>query len=133
MNRLRLYSTIAALGVGVSVFVAGCGTGGNTAAPAGNTSNANTSGTTTAVTGDAQQGLKLFQQDCSMCHSTGTNRVVGPGLKGIMSKSQLPNGQPVNNDNVQNWIRTGGGGMPGFPQLTDQQRADLVAYLSTLS
>lgn len=129
------------VGVAVTVatvggFVAGCGSGGSAnqaggGSHAGSASN-QSSASGSVATGDANQGIKLFQQNCAVCHSTGTKRVVGPGLKGLYSKKKLPNGEPVNDTNVANWIRTGGGGMPGFPQLSDQQRADIVAYLKTL-
>lgn len=82
--------------------------------------------------GDANAGMKLFQQSCATCHSTGTQRIVGPGLQGLYAKSSLPNGQPVNEVNVMQWIKTGGGGMPSFAQLSNQDRANLAAYLKTL-
>lgn len=31
-------------------------------------------------------GGKLFRQNCAQCHSTGTNKVIGPGLKGVESR-----------------------------------------------
>lgn len=34
----------------------------------------------------AQNGEAIFKQNCSMCHSVGTNRLVGPGLQGITTK-----------------------------------------------
>lgn len=135
MNRVgktKLYGSAIGLALVVGAFVAGCGQTGTTNG-SGSTNASNGQSNTVAVSGNADEGVKIFQQNCAMCHSTGTNTVVGPGLKGIMTKSKLPNGKAVSDENVANWIRTGGGGMPGFPQLTDQQRADIVAYLKTLS
>ena len=132
-RKVKIYAGGVGLAIAVAGFVVGCGTSGGANATNNASGSGNTSQPTATLTGDATQGVKLFQQSCSMCHSTGTNTVVGPGLKGIMNKSKLPNGQSVTEDNVMNWIRTGGGGMPGFPQLTNQQRADIVAYLKTLS
>ncbi|QSO52218.1 cytochrome c [Alicyclobacillus curvatus] len=132
-RQAKAYVGTLGLAIAIAGFVVGCGTSGGTNSAANTSTTGNASPSSATLTGDATQGVKLFQQSCAMCHSTGTNTVVGPGLKGIMTKSTLPNGQAVTNDNVTNWIRTGGGGMPGFPQLTNQQRADIVAYLKTLS
>lgn len=107
-------------------FVAGCGGGGTSSTGGSNPS------TSTVAAGNAQNGMQIFQKNCSSCHSSGSNTVVGPGLATVYQKSTLPNGQKVTDDNVANWIRTGGGGMPGFPQLSDQDRADLVAYIKSL-
>ena len=34
----------------------------------------------------AEDGEKIFKANCASCHSTGENRMVGPGLKGINEK-----------------------------------------------
>ncbi len=34
----------------------------------------------------AQDGEKLFKQNCAVCHSVGKNKVVGPGLEGVTSR-----------------------------------------------
>ncbi|MCL6444114.1 MAG: cytochrome c [Alicyclobacillus sp.] len=105
------------------VFLIGCGTSPSTQ---------NTTGSKQVLIGDPAKGQQLFQQNCASCHSTGTETIFGPGLKGLFSKSSLPNGQTVTVANVEAWIQTGGGNMPSFAQLSDQDRADLVAYLKTL-
>ncbi|WDL99990.1 cytochrome c [Alicyclobacillus cycloheptanicus] len=92
----------------------------------------NQNGNQQVLIGDPAKGQQLFQQNCASCHSTGTETIFGPGLKGLFSKSSLPNGQPVTVANVEAWIQTGGGNMPSFAQLSDQDRADLAAYLKTL-
>jgi mono/diheme cytochrome c family protein len=84
--------------------------------------------TTTGSQQPAAAGQQIFDQNCSVCHTLTTERKVGPGLAGLFSLSQLPNGQPFNEANLADWIRTGGRGMPGFP-LSDQQMAELIAYL----
>jgi mono/diheme cytochrome c family protein len=73
-------------------------------------------------------GQQIFDQNCSVCHNLTTERKVGPGLAGLFGISQLPDGKPFNQANLEDWIRTGGRGMPGFP-LSDQQMAELIAYL----
>ncbi|MDQ3045938.1 MAG: c-type cytochrome [Bacteroidota bacterium] len=38
----------------------------------------------------AQDGEKIFKQNCAVCHSLGTNKITGPGLAGIMSRVPQP-------------------------------------------
>lgn len=96
-------SWVYGLVLGGLLLTAGCGaaSGGavnstpNTAST-GNVSStgsqANTQTANTVPTGNADQGKLLFQTNCSSCHSVGDNKIVGPGLKGVTSKSKLPNG-----------------------------------------
>ncbi len=123
-----------------ATLLVGCGTAATNnnaggANSAGNSSAASSQPvvTPTAAAGDATKGQTLFTQNCAACHSTGTDTKVGPGLKGLFSKSALPNGKPVNEKNIEEWISTGGGPMPSFPQLSDSDRANLAAYIKTLS
>jgi mono/diheme cytochrome c family protein len=75
-----------------------------------------------------QTGSDLFQQDCSGCHNLTTETKVGPGLAGLFDLEQLPNGNPVNEENVKAWILSGGGAMPGI-SLTEAQLNAVVAFL----
>ncbi|MGQ0827411.1 MAG: cytochrome c3 family protein [Bacteroidota bacterium] len=34
----------------------------------------------------AQDGEKIFKQNCAVCHSLGSNKITGPGLAGIMGR-----------------------------------------------
>lgn len=98
--------------------------------------------TPVAVAGDPTQGEALFlSKGCNACHLTTDQKLVGPGLKGVMDGkgpygNNLPNGKPINDANVQEWIKVGGvgkiGQMPGFSDLSTDQLADLAAYLRTL-
>ncbi len=125
-----------------AAFLVGCGntvpgsnsgaTNSAASAPAANSA-ASSSATPTAATGNPTKGQTLFTQNCSGCHSTGTDTKVGPGLKNLFARSALPNGKQVTEQNIEGWITTGGGSMPAFPQLSDQDKADLAAYLKTLS
>jgi mono/diheme cytochrome c family protein len=74
------------------------------------------------------EGVQLFEQNCSVCHSLTSETIVGPGLAGLFDRDSLPNGNPVNDENLQEWIRVGGGAMPGF-RLPDDQLAALIAFL----
>jgi mono/diheme cytochrome c family protein len=91
---------------------------------------------------DAQLGLNaqqsagrvVFQTYCSPCHyaysSSGSK---GPGLKDLFRKKYLPSGLPANDRFVEQTIVNGRGMMPAQGDaLTNQQLADLMAYLHTL-
>jgi mono/diheme cytochrome c family protein len=73
-------------------------------------------------------GSGIFDANCSVCHNLNAEAKVGPGLAGLFEKSELPNGNPVNEENLKEWIRTGGGAMPGLP-LSDSELDALVAFL----
>lgn len=38
----------------------------------------------------AQDGEKLFKQNCAVCHSLGTNKITGPGLAGVATRVPQP-------------------------------------------
>ena len=86
-----------------------------------------------AQKGTADKGKEVFDQ-CSVCHNAdSTEKKIGPGLKGLFKHDKLVNGKPVNEANVRAKIDEGGNGMPGYKDiLSDQERADLIAYLKTI-
>jgi cytochrome c len=103
---------------------------------------------TISVIGDANVGKLLYSsQGCAMCHAVTTQKLVGPGLAGVMTAGgptypegieygyALPNGSPRTEENLAAWIQRGGRGqigvMPGR-RLDEQDIADLLAYLRTL-
>ncbi len=102
--------------------------------------------TSLSAKGDPNRGKTVFAS-CAGCHSTSTNTLLGPGLAGLFSREGptlpagvdyqglLPNGKERSEANIAEWIRTGGSGsigvMPPMP-LTNEQMADLLAYLRTL-
>ncbi len=102
--------------------------------------------------GDVAQGQAIFNRGCNTYHSTTQEIKVGPGLAGLFGPDgptlptgvdyggNLPNGQPITVENVKGWIRSGGQGQIGamppngnVPNLTDDELADLIAYLITLN
>jgi len=102
--------------------------------------------TSISAQGDATRGKDLFGP-CAACHTTNQEMLVGPGLAGLFSakgpvlpkgvdyNGLLPNGKERSEANVAEWIRTGGTGRIGYMpphNLTDQEMADLMAYLRTL-
>lgn len=89
-----------------------------------------------------EAGKQVFNAPCAVCHNTTAEAKVGPGLLGIFQKDKLPNGKPVNDENVTEWIKKGSTtykkeGAPFMPpyenQVNDAQIKDLIAYLKTLT
>jgi cytochrome c len=74
------------------------------------------------------QGASLFEANCSVCHNLTDETKVGPGLAGLFNRPDLPNGQPISDENLTEWIRSGGGAMPGIP-LADADLLGIVAFL----
>ena len=140
-NRLLLGALIS-----VVLVTAGCGA----SAPKPEASNASSSSggsgqssqvtpqpaapptSTTVAQGNSDQGKQLFESNCATCHAIDDKKIVGPGLKGIYSKSALPNGQPVNDANLAQWMKTGDAQMPGNPAMSAQDEANISSYLKTL-
>ena len=86
-----------------------------------------------AAAGDAAKGKEVFEQ-CAVCHNAdSTEKKMGPGLKGLFKREKLNNGKPVNEANVKAVINAGGNGMPSYADmLSDDEKADVIAYLKTL-
>jgi cytochrome c len=85
--------------------------------------------------GNAAKGKQVFGDTCDVCHNADSAEVkVGPGLKGLFKKAALHNKKQVTDENVLDIINKGSpSGMPGFEEsLTEQERADVLAYLKTL-
>lgn len=85
-------------------------------------------------------GEKIFKQNCAVCHSMGTNKVTGPGLKGVMTR--VPNEEWLlkwirNNDAL---IKSGdsyavkisafdASQMTTFTNLSDDEIKATIAYI----
>jgi cytochrome c len=95
----------------------------------------NTASFGAAKPGDAAKGKDTFSSNCDVCHTTDSAEVkVGPGLKGLFKKASLNNKKKVTDANVMELINKGSpAGMPAFEdQLSEQERADVLAYLKAL-
>jgi cytochrome c1 len=58
---------------------------------------------------------------------------MGPGLKDLFNKEKLPySGRPPTVENVKQQLIQPALVMPSYTKLTDQEMADLIAYLKTL-
>ena len=86
------------------------------------------------LVGDAERGAILFDAKCSFCHHTDTEDTkIGPGLKNILNREELPySGSPANAENIMKQLKAPVSGMPSFAALSEQEIADLLAYLATL-
>jgi cytochrome c len=92
-------------------------------------------GAMAADKGDAAKGKDVFESNCSVCHNAdSTEKKMGPGLKGLFKRETLVNKKKVSDANVLDLIEKGSpGGMPAFgDQLSDQEKADVLAYLKSL-
>ena len=129
----RLVIIAAAVVVGVAI-AAGCGYEGQTGAtpetvegsvPTSTTETTSTTPTTPGPTGDATAGKVVFVTNCGGCHTlsdAGTSGTVGPNLDDLKPDAARVSTQVIN----------GGTVMPPFKgTLTDQQIADVAAYVST--
>jgi len=83
--------------------------------------------------GDAEKGKEVFQQ-CGVCHNADSSeKKMGPGLKGLFQNEKMSNGKKPTEANVRAKIDEGGNGMPSYKEmLSDEEKADLIAYLKTL-
>jgi cytochrome c len=85
------------------------------------------------VAADADHGKELFGQ-CSICHNVDKpDKKIGPSLMGLFKKQAMQNGKAPTEQNVTAVITDGGNGMPAYKDiLTDEEKADMIAYLKTL-
>ena len=82
-----------------------------------------------AATASGDVSNQTFDTICIACHNLSGEQKVGPGLAGLFDREELPSGKPVNDENLTEWIHTGGGAMPGFPNIEGEQLDELLAFL----
>ena len=97
--------------------------------------------------GDAQTGAALYQKHCTACHATDSNKI-GPAHRGVVGRrvGSLP-GYKYSNElassrlrwtpqTLNKWLgdpeELVNGQRMGFLIESEQERADLIAYLITL-
>ncbi len=80
------------------------------------------------------KGQDLFMANCAVCHfHDSTETKVGPGLKGVFKNPQLPStGRPTSEETVRKQIQQGGGKMPPFKNLKEEEISEIIGYLKTL-
>lgn len=100
----------------------------------GETTGAEESVSQVSATADVQNGMMLFDNQCSFCHfADRTDSKLGPGLKGVLKGENLPaSGRPATPENVTQQLLNPYQNMPSFSSLSEQEIKDLLAYLKTL-
>lgn len=80
------------------------------------------------------RGKNLFDAKCNFCHNAyGTDRIVGPGLKGVLKKPGLPvSKRPAVPENIRRQLIQPFSRMPSFEYLSEKEVEDLIAFLNTL-
>lgn len=75
---------------------------------------------------DAEQGKRLFEQNCSTCHGADAGGDEGPDLRGVPAR--------LGDAAVENIIKRGipGTAMPLFFDLSENDAANIVAFLRNL-
>jgi mono/diheme cytochrome c family protein len=73
-----------------------------------------------ALTGDEANGEVLYDTNCSVCHGASAEGASGPAIYNEDA------------DDFVEAIQQGEGSMPAFPDLTDQDIADIIAFVDTL-
>ena len=83
--------------------------------------------------GDAEAGKEVFDAKCMVCHNADSkDKKIGPGLAGIKD-GKLPSGKDATTENMMENLNKGGNGMPPFEKLlSDEEKANLIAYMMTL-
>jgi mono/diheme cytochrome c family protein len=89
---------------------------------------------TPRLTRQEEAGKHLYSLRCAHCHQDNdlALKKVPPDLYHIFDRSILPSGVPATDANVRTAVQAGKGMMPSFAgRFTDEQMADLIAYLHT--
>jgi hypothetical protein len=84
--------------------------------------------------GRAEIGAELYMEKCGSCHYADKEEALfGPGLANLLKNETLPvSGRPATMENVRSQILAPFRSMPAFTDFTEQELADLLAYLRTL-
>ena len=94
------------------------------------------------IVGDPSSGSEWFiNEGCNACHSTGADKIVGPGFAGIYDRGATRVGYSSSDDYIEASIRYPGeyivegysNLMPASWEESEKQEiADIIAYLKTL-
>jgi mono/diheme cytochrome c family protein len=98
------------------------------------TSPQETPAVSSGIVGDAARGASLYKTNCLSCHyADSEDEKMGPGLKNLFKKETLPySDKPATVENVKQQLLKPVFVMPSFTQFSQQEMADLTAYLKTL-
>jgi len=84
--------------------------------------------------GVMENGMALFNSQCASCHYADREESRNaPGLKNILKRDELPaSKRPATVENILLQLKRPFRIMPAFPSLSEQESADLLAYLKSL-
>lgn len=84
--------------------------------------------------GRIENGMALFNSQCASCHYADREESRnGPGLKNLLKRDALPASErPATVENILLQLKKPFRVMPAFPSLSEQESADLLAYLKIL-
>jgi cytochrome c2 len=89
------------------------------------------------------KGRTLFKSNCSRCHYATEQRMIGPGLKGVMSR--------INEEQLISWVhdpaktkkkdpyfeklydKFNGQTMPAFPMLEKEEILSIIKYVNSVA
>lgn len=143
----KRHALLIAIGCAIALAACGNGGGGGGEVQVSDEMLAALEDTSYSSRGDAAAGEAVFQSQCSACHLTTEESLIGPGMAGLFQPGgptlpdgvnyggTLHDGSLISEENVANWILEGGQGEIGVMSaiaLEDQEMADLMAYLRTL-
>ncbi|HCU73033.1 MAG: hypothetical protein CL790_05015 [Chloroflexi bacterium] len=78
------------------------------------------------VKGGSGNGKELFTANgCIACHGADLSGGIGPKLAGRSTAD-------LTDDRIRSQVRNGGNGMPAFEKITDQQLADIIAFIRSV-
>lgn len=86
------------------------------------------------LTAQERSGRAVFNAECARCHYDRVDKPLhGPTLQAVFEQQYLPSGAPANDERVTHTIQHGRNMMPALgDKLTEEDTADLLAYLHTL-
>lgn len=86
------------------------------------------------LTAQERSGRAVFNAECARCHYDRVDKPLhGPTLQAVFKQQYLPSGAPANDERVTHTIQHGRNMMPALgDKLTEEDTADLLAYLHTL-
>ncbi|MBK9282983.1 MAG: cytochrome c [Sphingobacteriaceae bacterium] len=90
----------------------------------------------------AEDGKKIFKQNCGVCHTTTQQKLVGPGLEGVGTKFSedwlikwIKDSQALVNSGDALAVKAFEEGnkiaMPPFANLSDQDIKDILSFIAT--
>ena len=90
--------------------------------------------TNAQIQGRTGEGNNIYDSKCLSCHSSDTEeRKIGPSLMSLLKKDSLPHtGNPATVENIKKQLIQPALTMPAFKDFTEQEVADIIAYLKTL-